>query len=191
MGGDRCLLCTGQQPSLGGELGIQPWARDNPGPRRCRSKKTRLRLASCGRQPRSRSHGRVTKMRSVRPFKSRLCIWSAKAINGSLRFQSSVTPKTPFSQNEPEAVRPKQSGAQGTSRLGLDHKPTSSRLQPGLQPDDAWVLGCAAPVRRHAIGWHPQHRSRHLVIGEQTGAKRRPQRHRNARVGSGGFWRFT
>jgi len=61
--------------------------------------------------------------------------------HGSIRLQNPVTQETHLGQNEPEAIRPEQSGAQGAARLGLAHESPQGGLQPGLQQDDPWLLG--------------------------------------------------
>ena len=60
--------------------------------------------------------------------------------------------KTHLGQNEREAVRPEQSRPESTARLGLADKPEESCLQPGLQQDDAGVLGPAGVLDRGGIG---------------------------------------
>jgi hypothetical protein len=44
-------------------------------------------------------------------------------LDGPLRLQGPIAPETHLGQSEPEAVRPEQSGSQGTARLGLAHEP--------------------------------------------------------------------
>ncbi len=62
-------------------------------------------------------------------------------IHGPLWLSSTVSPKTPLGQNEPDAVRPEQSWTYGTPWMGLADESPESRLQPGLQQDHAGVLG--------------------------------------------------
>jgi hypothetical protein len=63
-----------------------------------------------------------------------------EARNRPLRLPRTELNETPLGQNEREAVRPEQSRPEGTERLGLDHEPQESCLQPCLQQDDAGCL---------------------------------------------------
>ena len=76
-----------------------------------------------------------------------------RVLDGSLRLQSSITSKTHLGQKEPEAVRPKLPWPESTARLGLADEPPEGSLQPGLQQDDAGMLGGAGILGSAGVGW--------------------------------------